>query len=197
MLTELRAAEPVSSEDPLDSALRRACGGDEEGFLALWRGLQPRLLRFLRVTAGDGYEDVAAETWLQAVRDLTSFSGDAVAFRSWLFTIARHRSIDAARTRAARPVVLVEDVSVLVGVAREPSAEDAAVARGSTERALAVLRSLPPEQAEMVALRVLADLDVASVARIVGKSPGAVRVSVHRGLRALAERPHLEPLEST
>jgi RNA polymerase sigma-70 factor (ECF subfamily) len=49
----------------------------------------------------------------------------------------------------------------------------------------------------MVALRVLADLDVASVARIVGKSPGAVRVSVHRGLRALAERPHLEPLEST
>jgi RNA polymerase sigma-70 factor (ECF subfamily) len=48
----------------------------------------------------------------------------------------------------------------------------------------------------MVALRVLADLDVATVAQIVGKSPGAVRVSVHRGLRALAEHPRLEPLEN-
>jgi RNA polymerase sigma-70 factor (ECF subfamily) len=195
VLTELRATEPVSSGDPLDTALRRACTGDEDGFLSLWRALQPRLLRYLRVRAGDGYEDVAAETWLQVVRDLAAFSGDAIAFRSWLFTIARHRAIDAARARVARPLVLVEDVTVL-DPRRSESAEDDALARTSTERALAVLQSLPAEQAEMVALRVLADLDVATVAQIVGKSPGAVRVSVHRGLRALAEHPRLEPLEN-
>jgi RNA polymerase sigma-70 factor (ECF subfamily) len=195
VLTELRATEPVASGDPLDIALRRACAGDEDGFLSLWRALQPRLLRYLRVKGGQSYEDVAAETWLQVVRDLAAFTGDARAFRSWLFTIARHRAIDAARARATRPLVLVEDVSVL-DQRRSESAEDDALARASTERALAVLQTLPVEQAEMVALRVLADLDVATVAQIVGKSPGAVRVSVHRGLRALAEHPRLEPLEN-
>jgi RNA polymerase sigma-70 factor (ECF subfamily) len=195
VLTELRATEPVASGDPLDIALRRACAGDEDGFLSLWRALQPRLLRYLRVKCGQGYEDVAAETWLQVVRDLAAFTGDAHAFRSWLFTIARHRGIDAARARATRPLILVEDVSVL-DQRRSESAEDDALARASTERALAVLQTLPVEQAEMVALRVLADLDVATVAQIVGKSPGAVRVSVHRGLRALAEHPRLEPLEN-
>ena len=162
----------------------------------LWRALQPRLLRYLRLAAGDGHEDVAAETWLQVVRDLARFTGDAAAFRSWLFTVARHRAIDAGRARTARPLTLVGDVGA-VDRRMSASAEDDALRRASTERALGVLRSLPPEQAEMVALRVLGDLDVAAVARIVGKSPGAVRVSVHRGLRTLAEQPRLEHLETT
>jgi RNA polymerase sigma-70 factor (ECF subfamily) len=47
----------------------------------------------------------------------------------------------------------------------------------------------------MVALRVIAGLDVAAVAEIVGKSPGAVRVSVHRGLRALSHDPQIQSAE--
>jgi RNA polymerase sigma-70 factor (ECF subfamily) len=181
---------------PPPTALRRACAGQDDGFLTLWRALQPRLLRYLRVKAGEGNEDVAAETWLQVVRDLSRFRGDADDFRSWLFTIARHRAIDAARARTARPLVLVEDVTVL-DRRTAGSAEDQALDADSLDRALDLLRSLPAEQAEMVALRVLADLDVAAVARIVGKSPGAVRVAVHRGLRALAEQSRLKPLEGT
>jgi RNA polymerase sigma-70 factor (ECF subfamily) len=63
--------------------------------------------------------------------------------------------------------------------------------RFSTERAVELVASLPPEQAEMVMLRVVAGLDVAVVAQIVGKSPGAVRVSVHRGLKALSRDPNV------
>jgi RNA polymerase sigma-70 factor (ECF subfamily) len=51
---------------------------------------------------------------------------------------------------------------------------------------MAFIRSLPPEQAEIIMLRVVAGLDTGDVARIVGKSPGAVRVAAHRGLRRLA-----------
>ena len=58
----------------------------------------------------------------------------------------------------------------------------------STRAALALVAELPPDQAEVVALRVLAGLEVAEVARIVGKRPGTVRVLAHRGLRRLAER---------
>ena len=42
-------------------------------------------------------------------------------------------------------------------------------------------------QAEVIALRVRAGLDVEAVARLVGRSPGAVRVAAHRGLRRLAQ----------
>jgi RNA polymerase sigma-70 factor (ECF subfamily) len=173
----------------LEDALRRARAGDESGFAELWKDLQPRLLRYLRVRSGTAYEDVAAETWLQVVRDLPSFIGGVAGFRAWLFTLARHRAIDAARASAVRPMVLVPDVTETGRQPVSAAAETDALERISTERALELVATLPHEQAEMVMLRVVAGLDVPVVAQIVGKSPGAVRVSVHRGLRALANNP--------
>jgi RNA polymerase sigma-70 factor (ECF subfamily) len=183
------------ADEALDDALRRARAGDEAGFLTLWRELQPRLLRYLRVRGGDGVEDIAAETWLQIVRDLPSFIGTADGFRGWLFTIARHRAIDAARARAARPAVPVADISLVDRASSAPSAESQALEQISTDDAIALVARLPAEQAEMVALRVIAGLDVGAVAEIVGKSSGAVRVSVHRGLRALSREPQIESAE--
>jgi RNA polymerase sigma-70 factor (ECF subfamily) len=174
------------TDDALDDALQRARAGDESGFLELWQELQPRLLRYLRTRGGDSPEDIAAETWLQIVRDLPSFAGTADGFRGWLFTIARHRAIDAARARAARPVVPVADVILAARSGAAASAESDALEQLSTADAIALVATLSPEQAELVGLRVIAGLDVAAVAEIVGKSPGAVRVGVHRALRALS-----------
>ncbi|MDT7573173.1 MAG: polymerase sigma-70 factor, subfamily [Actinomycetota bacterium] len=188
------ATEQAASEGDLDAALRRACAGDESGFLALWRALQPMLLRFLRVYAGEGPEDIASDTWLHVVRDLPTFRGDAADFRCWVFTIARHRAIDAGRSRSRRPVSLVGDARSLDESRTSPSAEELVMDRMSTEDALAALRRLPAAQAELVALRVLADLDVATVAGIVGSTPGAVRVGVHRALKVLAQQ-HVRPVE--
>jgi RNA polymerase sigma-70 factor (ECF subfamily) len=56
-----------------------------------------------------------------------------------------------------------------------------------TSRALALIGSLPRDQAQAVYLRVVVGLDVASAARVLGKRPGAVRTASHRGLRRLAE----------
>jgi RNA polymerase sigma-70 factor, ECF subfamily len=176
----------------LDAALERARDGDEAGFLELWRALNPQLLRYLAVRGVDQREDVAAETWLQVVRDLPRFIGDSDGFRAWIFTLARHRTIDAARVRAARPVVPLADLSAAAEPETAPSAEDEALTRVSTERALALVASLPPDPAELVMLRVVADLDVAVVAQMVGKTPGAVRVAVHRALRSLSQDPRLQ-----
>jgi RNA polymerase sigma-70 factor (ECF subfamily) len=190
-----RTTQEAVVEGDLDAALRRAQAGDESGFLTLWRALQPMLLRFLRVYGGDGPEDVASDTWLQVVRDLQGFTGDAADFRRWLFTIARHRAIDAGRSRSRRPLALVADTGSLEDSRHEPSAEERVMERMSTDEALALLRTLPTAQAELVALRVLADLDVATVAGIVGSTPGAVRVGVHRALRTLAQCPGLNAVE--
>jgi len=191
------AAGPAGGRQPargtpgpgdLDAALDRARGGDESGFAELWRALHPPLLRYLTVRGNDAPEDLAAETWLQVVRDLRGFEGDATAFRAWLFTVARHRAVDHGRARASRPVVPVAEPAG-DGAATVPSAEHHAVEREATAAALRLVASLPPEQAEMVMLRVVAGLDVAVVAELVGKTPGAVRVAVHRALKSLSRDP--------
>ena len=56
----------------------------------------------------------------------------------------------------------------------------------ATRRTLALVWKLPPAQAEVILLRVIAGLDFAHIARLLGKTPGAVRVLLHRGLRRLA-----------
>ena len=172
----------------LDGALDRARGGDEAGFAVLWRTLHAPLLRYLTVRGNDAPEDLAAETWLQVVRDLRGFDGDATAFRAWLFTVARHRAVDQGRARASRPVVPVAEPQD-DDTTSTPSAEHDAVEREGTAAALRLVASLPAEQAEMVMLRVVAGLDVAVVAELVGKSPGAVRVAVHRALKSLSRDP--------
>ncbi|WGL53423.1 RNA polymerase sigma factor [Nocardioides sp. BP30] len=177
------------ADDPADDlvlALAAARRGDEDGFATVWRALHPSLLRYLQVCGDEGPEDLAAETWLRVVRGLDAFEGGIAEFRAWLFTIARHRAIDQGRLRARRPVVTVADPQSVGPVPEVPSAEQVATDNESTDRALRLVATLPPEQAEMVMLRVVAGLDVGDVARLVGKRSGTVRVSVHRALKRLA-----------
>ena len=56
----------------------------------------------------------------------------------------------------------------------------------ATEAAMSLLSRLPQHQAEVIMLRVVAGLDTEVVAEMLGRSPGAVRVAAHRGLKKLA-----------
>jgi RNA polymerase sigma-70 factor, ECF subfamily len=173
-----------TEDDEFDEALLRAKSGDETGFLLLWESIHPRLLRYLYVLGCEDVDDVASEAWLQAVRDLHRFKGTATDFRSWLFTIGRHRAIDAARSRRRFREL------TLAPVAHPPISdnpvEEEVLDEISTRRAVAMVAGLPADQAEVVALRIIAGLDTGDVARILGKSPGAIRVALHRGLRRLS-----------
>jgi RNA polymerase sigma-70 factor, ECF subfamily len=82
--------------------LADARAGDQDAFAAIFRDIQPSLLRYLQVIAGDTAEDTAGDTWLQVIAGLAGFRGDEQAFKAWLFTIARHRAIDSGRSRARR-----------------------------------------------------------------------------------------------
>jgi RNA polymerase sigma-70 factor, ECF subfamily len=166
--------------------LSAAQEGSEDAFSLLFRDANPSLLRYLRVIAPDVAEDVAAETWLQVLRGLTSFRGGEQDWRAWLFTISRRKVIDDARRRARRPAVPLSDVPP----GRVPLAADAAdvaLEHFGTRKAMTMLAALPPLQAEVILLRVVAGLDTDAVAKMLGRSPGAVRVAAHRGLRQLAQ----------
>jgi RNA polymerase sigma-70 factor (ECF subfamily) len=167
--------------------LQAARQGSHQAIAVLWRELHPRLLRFLRGLDPVAAEDVEAETWFVAARDLPEFDGDEMQFRAWMFTIARNRLIDWRRYEARRRrVALTPDV-----VDRPADDDPAATAldAAGAEAALAFVREfLPRDQAEVILLRVVGGLEVSEVAAIVGKRPGTVRVLQHRGLRRLAEQ---------
>jgi RNA polymerase sigma-70 factor (ECF subfamily) len=167
------------------AVLAAAQGGDEAAFAEVFRAVQPALLGYLRVVAPGAADDVAGETWLHVVAGLAAFRGGEEAFRAWVFTIARHRAIDAGRARTRRPTVPLDQAG-LASLRTAPDACELALEAISTRAALALLAELPRDQAEIILLRVVAGLGVDDVARLVGKSPGAVRVAAHRGLRRLA-----------
>jgi RNA polymerase sigma-70 factor (ECF subfamily) len=166
--------------------LARAQAGDERAFACLFRDVQPALLRYLGVIASEA-EDVAGETWLQVVAGLAGFRGEEQAFRAWLFTIARHRAADAGRSRARRPVVPLEASGAAERLISADAADLALEAVSAQAIVALIASSLPRDQAEIIMLRVVAGLDAGDVARMVGKTPGAVRVAAHRGLRRLAD----------
>jgi RNA polymerase sigma-70 factor (ECF subfamily) len=170
-----------------------AAKGDEAAFVVVYRAVAPGLLRYLGALVGAEAEDVAAEAWLQIVRDLPKFSGDGRAFRAWSATIARHRAMDHHRRLRARPQLSDLELEA----APEPVAGDdveAAVAeRLSTEAALALIARLPQDQAEAVLLRVVVGLDAQACADVLGKKPGAVRTCASRGLARLAQLLDEEP----
>lgn len=176
---------PAMADVPFEQTLAAARSGDEQAFATLWRALHPPLLRYLRVLAPKIADDVASDVWLQVIRGLRGFSGDEAGFKSWLFTIARNKVTDSARQAARRPLEVSDDDISPVAAPDDTAAQ--VLERFDTEAALALIAKLPPDQAEIIMLRVVAGLEVADVARVVRKSSGAVRVTSHRALRKLRE----------
>lgn len=166
--------------------LAAAQDGNEDAFSQLWLDGNAALLRYLRVIAPEAADDIAADAWMHVVRGLPRFRGDEAAWRAWLFTTARRRMIDQARRRSRRAEEPIHEVPA-ASLPQAGDAADVALEHLSTRAAIGLLRELPPLQAEVILLRVVAGLDTDAVAKLVGRSPGAVRVAAHRGLRRLAQ----------
>ena len=170
--------------DDFARVLAAARGGSDDQFAVLWRDANPALLRYLRVLAPDQAEDIAAEAWVHVIRNLGKFVGDEAAWRAWLFTTARRRLFDQARSRKRHPAEPLEEVTA----AELPSSPDTAqivMDNLATEAAVELLSQLPVAQAEVIMLRVVVGMDTEAVAAVLNKTPGNVRVTAHRGLKAL------------
>jgi RNA polymerase sigma-70 factor, ECF subfamily len=179
---------PRPAVPDLASALADAQSGDSGAFRALYRDIQPRLLRYLRALVGDDAEDVASEAWLQVARDLHRFHGDYDGFRGWVATIARHRAVDHLRRHSRRPPTTPVPVDELTDLTAPDDTEARAMDAVSTDAAVRLIATLPPDQAEAVLLRVVVGLDAESAGKVLGKRAGAVRTAAYRGLRTLASR---------
>lgn len=173
--------------DPWESLLEAARAGADWAWRDLYATHAPRVRGYAVSQGVADPDDLVGEVFLQAVRNLAGFAGSAEGFRSWLFTIAHRRVLDARRRAQRRPERMTGRVpEVPAGM----TADEAAAAGMLDSRLREGLALLTVEQRHVVALRVIADLSIDEVARILNKRSGAVKALQHRALQQL--RRHLE-----
>jgi RNA polymerase sigma-70 factor (ECF subfamily) len=167
--------------DP-DAALVAAARNEPHAFLALYDRYFDRVLGYVRLRVRDEStcEDITSTVFTTALGQLRRFRGDGT-FAGWLFQIARNEVHDSQR----RPAVaeLPDHLS-----APEPDLEERFLAH---ERA-ALLRSavalLTTDQQHLIALRYGAGLAFDEIGAILGTTPGAARLRMHRTLEQLRRR---------
>jgi len=140
----------------------------------LWRHFNPRMVRYLAMYTNEP-EDLCSDVWIKIAGGVKNFEGDAAAFKGWIYTIARNAATDLARKKKR------------IGTTSELQETDWIGENSSMVEVIDLVKRLPKDYAEIILLRVVADLDVNEVADIVGKLPGNVRVLTHRGLKLLHE----------
>ena len=175
-------------ENEFARVLSGAQRGDPAAASELFRAYQPRLLRYLRAREPRVAEDLAGEVWLIIARSLGDFDGTEAGFRGWIFTITRRRVIEHRRRGVRRQTDPVDPDSLVDHRAVDDPAQGVAVRLEAQEALDFMVEHLTPDQAEVILLRVVADVDTATVAAQLGRSEGWVRVTQHRALARLASR---------
>ena len=144
-----------------------------------YRELAPAVLGYFRSHGMDGAEDLVGEVFVSVARSISRFRGDAGDLRRWVFTIARRRRVDQIRRVVRQRSVVTSD---------PPDRPVADSTSGIDTDLLDALHDLTTLQREVVALRFVADLSIEQVARVVRRSPGAVKALQVRALSQLAQR---------
>lgn len=174
-----RTPDTIAPED-----IAAAKKGDQDSWQKIYLAMAPLVLGYLRSRGAPEPEDLTAEVFLQVVRDIHGFEGEATEFRSWVFVITHHRMLDDARSRKRRPVQPADDETI----ARSSPVGDASVeAEGALVQAelRKMIDGLTAEQRDVLMLRIFGGMKIEEVAATMGKKAGAVQALQRRGLEAL------------
>lgn len=169
---------------PLDAALHLARQGDPLGFNQLFHAHADAIRGFARLRGAPDPDELANTVLFDAFRGLPTFTGDASAFRSWVFRIARNKIVDAHRSAAARPrpagVEVTDD-----DIPAHHGADTAALHHLGVGHLAPAFNELTDEQRELVVLRFVADLSLDETAAALDKPLTAVKAMQRRALATL------------
>ena len=178
----------VDGQQAFEAIVAAARANAGWAFTKLYESLASAVTGYVRAQGIPDADDTVNEVFLAAFSGIGTFTGTEAQFRSWIFTIAHPKVVDHRRCAARRPRPQPLDDGLgahekHAGHAR--SAEEEALASLGLRQLRGVLDQLSPEQRDVLVLRVVADLPVDEVARLMGKQPGAVRALQFRALNTL------------
>jgi RNA polymerase sigma factor (sigma-70 family) len=181
---EMSRRVKVSLGEQFSTVLDAAKTGADWAWELLYDECSPVVLGYVRGRGAAEPEDLVAESFLHAVRAISSFSGDERGFRAWMLGIAHRRLVDDWRYRSRRPLSPATD-ETLEAASGGGDVEEEALARTEGQQVLACIRGLSPDQQDVLLLRLVADLSLDEVASTLGKRISAVKALQRRGLARL------------
>lgn len=167
--------------------VRAAQDGDERAFAEIYDRYVRDVYRYVLTRVRDPHvaEDVTSETFLRAMRRLSSLENYGQGIRPWLFTIARNIVTDVAKSGWHRRMVITPEFDE--GIRSHYGPETTVIAARERAELVRCLRQLPEDQKQCLILRFFAGLSVADTSAELGRSEGATRALQHRAVRRLAE----------
>jgi RNA polymerase sigma-70 factor, ECF subfamily len=179
LTTNLPSMHPGAEEDLVGRAKRL----DEAALSSIFDTYYSRVYNYglCQLREVQAAEDLASDVMLRVLQSIPRYDSRGVPLSAWVFRIARNRLVDIRRRVIRRREIRLADNQV--ATAGPPHA--------AVERALdygnvcAALSRLTKEQEQVIILRFLNDFDVATVARILGRSESAVKSLQFRALASL------------
>jgi RNA polymerase sigma-70 factor (ECF subfamily) len=172
-------------ECPDEKLLEATAGGEEEAFVEIYRRYRQRVYRFAYHMSGSAMaaEDVTHGAFLSLLESPRRFRPGRAALGTYLCAVARN--LNLKRLRKTRREVLRE--APAPGTAGEGDPLEALLEDERARVVRAAVLRLAPLHREVVLLADLEELDLASVAEIVGAGVGTVKVRLHRARRKLRQ----------
>ena len=181
-MSEAAAAAGFSRWQSDERLTRRACGGDERAFAAIFGRYHQPLYRFCLAIVGnpEDAQDALQNTMVKVLRALPG-EERTIELKPWLYRIAHNEAIDLLRRRRETRQLDVEQVAAGRGLA-----EDAAT-RDRLRRLLADLRELPERQREVLVMRELAGLGFEEIGAALGTSDAVARQTLYEARQSLRQ----------
>jgi len=169
-----------------ESLIRQLKKRDPEAFAQLYEGYFDKIYRYVTIRIGDKMEaeDITQQVFLNAIKAASSFRWRGIPVSAWLFRIAHNQVVDYLRKKARRATVPLDENLVAAGDDPQSITER----KLDIERLVLATRNLTPAQRDVISLRFAGELPIAQVARIMGKSEGAVKALQHSAIVALRKR---------
>jgi RNA polymerase sigma-70 factor (ECF subfamily) len=194
------AAPERRTVDPMEARERRqgmqldaARAGDARAWDSLYEELAPVVLGYLRARGAADAEELTGRVFREVIRGIERFEGDERDFRAWVLVTA-HRALRDENGSRDRHANRTSGGSATPDLTDRGRTAAAAVdlmdvvdrsGDGASERVQRVMSGLDPEQRSVLLLRVLGNLSIDEVARVMGVQAGTVAAVQRRGLAAV------------
>ncbi|MPY98607.1 MAG: sigma-70 family RNA polymerase sigma factor [Actinophytocola sp.] len=196
------AMKSTESMDTEDTAFEQAWDlvhaaqqGDTAAFGMLYDQYVDTVYRYVLFRVGDKElaEDVTSETFLRALRRITSVSYQGRDVGAWFVTIARNLILDHVKSSRYRREIATGEIAdagsvpFLAEKQADAGPEQQVIAMATKDELFRCIQELGDDQRECIVLRFLQGLSVAETAEIMDRNEGAIKALQHRAVRRLAQ----------
>jgi len=166
-----------------ESLVRRAQQRDEEAFTQLYEEHFDKIYRYVALKIGNKTEaeDMTQQVFLNALQSISSFKWKGIPFSAWLFRIAHNQVVDYLRKQTKQATAPLDESLISSGSNPQLMAEH----KLDIEQLVSATKQLTRAQREVISLRFAGELPVAQVAKVMGRSQGAVKALQRSAIVAL------------